>query len=439
VPHRTPLRRWLDGIHPQFAKGGPYEKYYALYEMVDTFLYTPSDVTRNAPHVRDAIDLKRVMSYVVLATIPCILFGLWNTGFQANAAMAELGLERAEGWRGAVLGLFGVDYDPGSLWDCFWHGFVYFLPIYVVVLAAGGFWEVVFAAVRNHEVNEGFLVTSMLFTLILPPDIPLWQAALGISFGVVIAKEVFGGTGKNFINPALAGRAFLFFAYPAQLSGNEVWTAVDGYSSATPLSLGAEGGLNYILDAGVSWGDSFFGSIQGSLGSTSAFACLLGAAFLIYTRIASYRIILGTFLGLVVTSLLLNVIGSDTNPMFALPPHWHFVLGGFAFGMVFMATDPVSAAHTDMGRWIFGFLIGFMTVIIRVVNPAYPEGIMLAILFANLIAPLIDYGVVQANIRRRLRRQQKAAGGKEATVHQEAGSPAAKGGPETTGGQEATG
>ena len=439
MPHRTPLRRWLDGIHPQFAKGGPYEKYYALYEMVDTFLYTPSDVTRNAPHVRDAIDLKRVMSYVVLATIPCILFGLWNTGFQANAAMAELGLERAEGWRGAVLGLFGVDYDPGSLWDCFWHGFVYFLPIYVVVLAAGGFWEVVFAAVRNHEVNEGFLVTSMLFTLILPPDIPLWQAALGISFGVVIAKEVFGGTGKNFINPALAGRAFLFFAYPAQLSGNEVWTAVDGYSSATPLSLGAEGGLNYILDAGVSWGDSFFGSIQGSLGSTSAFACLLGAAFLIYTRIASYRIILGTFLGLVVTSLLLNVIGSDTNPMFALPPHWHFVLGGFAFGMVFMATDPVSAAHTDMGRWIFGFLIGFMTVIIRVVNPAYPEGIMLAILFANLIAPLIDYGVVQANIRRRLRRQQKAAGGKEATVHQEAGSPAAKGGPETTGGQEATG
>ena len=405
------LRRGLDRLHPQFAKGGPYEKYYALYEMVDTFLYTPADVTRRAPHVRDAIDLKRVMSYVVLALVPCILLGLWNTGFQANAAMAELGLTSAEGWRGAVLGLLGVDYDASSVWDCFWHGFVYFLPIYIVVMAAGGFWEVVFAAVRNHEVNEGFLVTSMLFTLILPPDIPLWQAALGISFGVVLAKEVFGGTGKNFLNPALAGRAFLFFAYPAQLSGDEVWTAVDGFSGATPLSLGAEGGLALILDSSVGWSDAFFGAIQGSLGSTSTFACLLGAAFLVYTRIASWRIILGVFIGMVATSLLLNAIGSDTNPMFAMPWHWHLVLGGFAFGMVFMATDPVSAAHTDAGRWMFGILIGFMTVIIRVVNPAYPEGIMLAILFANLIAPLMDYGVVQANVRRRTRRMARFAAG----------------------------
>lgn len=397
------MRRWLDRIHPQFAKGGPYEKYYALYEMVDTFLYTPPDVTRTSPHVRDAIDLKRVMSYVVVALIPCILLGMWNTGYQANAAMAELGITSAEGWRGAVLGALGVDYDAGSLYDSLMHGLMYFLPIYIVTLMAGGFWEVLFAAVRNHEVNEGFLVTSMLYTLILPASIPLWQVALGISFGVVIAKEVFGGTGKNFLNPALAGRAFLFFAYPAQLSGDAVWTAVDGFSGATALSL-AQDGMAAIGEAGISWSSAFFGAIQGSLGSTSTLACLLGAAFLIYTRIASWRIMGGVFLGMVGTSLLLNAIGSDTNAMFAMPWHWHLVLGGFAFGMVFMATDPVSAAHTDLGRWIFGALIGFMTVIIRVINPAYPEGIMLAILFANLIAPLIDYGVVQANVRRRLKR-----------------------------------
>jgi len=398
------LRRWLDRQHPQFAKGGRYEKYYALYEMVDTFLYTPPDVTKTSPHLRDAIDLKRVMSYVVLATLPCILFGMWNTGYQANLAMASLGVDAAEGWRGSLLALVAVGYDPTSLYDNVMHGFMYFLPIYIVTLMAGGFWEVLFAAVRNHEVNEGFLVTSMLYALILPPTIPLWQAALGISFGVVIGKEVFGGTGKNFMNPALTGRAFLFFAYPAQLSGDAVWTAVDGFTGATALSLGQQGGIAAITSGGIEWMDAFVGSIQGSFGSTSTIACLLGAAFLIYTRIASWRIIAGVFLGMVATTLLLNAIGSDTNAMFAVPWHWHLVLGGFAFGMVFMATDPVSAAHTDAGRWIFGALIGVMTVIIRVVNPAYPEGIMLAILFANLIAPLIDYGVVQVNVRRRIKR-----------------------------------
>ncbi len=398
------MRRWLDRAHPLFAKGGQYEKYFALYEMVDTFLYTPSDVTRTSPHVRDAIDLKRVMSYVVLATLPCIFLGLWNTGYQANLAMTDMGIASAEGWRGSLLGLLGVDYDASSVYDSFLHGLMYFLPIYIVTLMAGGFWEVTFAAVRNHEVNEGFLVTSMLYALILPPTVPLWQAALGISFGVVIGKEVFGGTGKNFLNPALTGRAFLFFAYPAQLSGDSVWTAVDGFSGATALSLGAQGGLEAIRNGGIEWMDAFFGSIQGSIGSTSTLACLLGAAFLIYTRIASWRIIFGVFFGMVGTSLLLNLIGSDTNPMFAMPWYWHLVVGGFAFGMVFMATDPVSAAMTNTGRWIFGALIGFMTVIIRVVNPAYPEGIMLAILFANLVAPLIDYGVVQANVRRRMRR-----------------------------------
>jgi Na+-transporting NADH:ubiquinone oxidoreductase subunit B len=398
------LRRFLDRLHPYFAKGGPYEQFYALYEATDTFLYSPSDVTRTAPHVRDGIDLKRVMIYVWVAAVPAILIGLWNTGYQANMAMADLGVPSAPGWRGFVLDLIGVGYDPGSVWDGFWHGAAYFIPIFVVTFAVGISWEVLFAAVRNHEINEGFLVTSLLYSLILPATIPLWQVALGISFGVVIGKEVFGGTGKNFLNPALTARAFLFFAYPAQISGDMVWTAVDGFSGATALALGAVGGIAAIGDAGISWMQAFFGSIQGSIGTTSTLACLLGAVFLLYTRVASWRIMVGVFLGMFVTAYFFNFMGSDTNPMFEMPWHWHLVLGGFAFGTVFMATDPVTASMSDAGRWIFGALIGVMTVIIRVANPAFPEGIMLAILFANLFAPLIDWGVMQVNIRRRMRR-----------------------------------
>ena len=284
------------------------------------------------------------------------------------------------------------------------HGFLYFLPLYLVTLAAGGFWEVLFAAVRNHEVNEGFLVTSMLFTLTLPPNIPLWQVALGISFGVVIGKEVFGGTGKNFLNPALTGRAFLFFAFPAQMSGDAVWTAVDGFSGATPLALAAVGGMQAVADVGVTWTQSFLGQLQGSIGETSTLACLFGAVFLVYTRVASWRIIAGVFLGMLITTVMFNLIGSETNPMFAMPWYWHLVVGGFAFGMIFMATDPVTAAMTDAGRWVFGLLIGFMTIAIRVVNPAFPEGMMLAILFANIFAPVIDYCVERVAIRRRTRR-----------------------------------
>lgn len=397
------IRKFLDNMHPYFAKGGPYEKYYALYEMVDTFLYTPSDVTRTAPHVRDAIDLKRVMTYVVVATLPCIFMALWNTGYQANLAMANMGIESVPGWRGLILDTLGVGHDPESIYANCMHGLLYFLPLYIVTIVVGGLWEVLFAAIRNHEVNEGFLVTSMLFTLTLPPAIPLWMVALGISFGVVIGKEVFGGTGKNFLNPALTGRAFLFFAYPAEMSGDAVWTAVDGFSGATPLGLAALGGVDAITGSGVTLMQSFLGSIQGSIGSTSTLACLLGAVFLIYTRVASFRIIFGVFLGMFFMSSFFNLVGSDTNPMFGMPWYWHLSLGGFAFGMVYMATDPVSAAMTNMGRWIFGALIGVMTVLIRVVNPAFPEGIMLAILFANIFAPLIDYFVVQMDIARRKR------------------------------------
>ncbi len=399
------LRQKLDKLHPLFAKGGSLEKYYAVYEMVDTFLYSPADVTRTAPHVRDGVDLKRVMIYVWLAVMPCALVAMWNVGFQANTAMAALGVSSAGGWRGALLDALS-GYDPASWWDNFAHGFMYWAPVYIVTMAVGGFWEVLFAAVRNHEVNEGFFVTSILFSLTLPPAIPLWMVAVGITFGVVIGKEVFGGTGKNFLNPALTGRAFLFFAYPAAMSGDAVWTAVDGFSGATPLALAALGGMDAVVAAGHGWWDSFFGRMQGSMGETSAAACLLGALFLVWTRVASWRIIAGVFLGMVASVLLLNLIGSDTNPMFAMPWHWHLVLGGFAFGMVFMATDPVSAAMTNAGRWIFGALVGVMTVLIRVVNPAFPEGVMLAILFGNLTAPLIDHFVVRANVRRRMKRWQ---------------------------------
>ena len=268
----------------------------------------------------------------------------------------------------------------------------------------GGFWEVLFAMVRRHEVNEGFFVTSILFALICPPNMPLWQVALGISFGVVIGKEIFGGTGKNFINPALAGRAFLFFSYPASISGDAVWTAVDGFSGATPLSIAAAGGIDAIQAAGITWMDTFFGTIQGSVGETSTLAIFIGGAVLMLMGIASWRIVAGVMIGMVAISSLFNALGSATNPMFAMPWYWHLTVGGFAFGMVFMATDPVSASLTNKGKWFFGALIGAMVVMIRVVNPAFPEGMMLAILFANLFAPFIDHFVVQANIKRRMAR-----------------------------------
>ncbi|OOY51511.1 NADH:ubiquinone reductase (Na(+)-transporting) subunit B [Solemya velum gill symbiont] len=397
-------RRFLDRIEPDFLPGGRFEKMYALYEMVDTFLYTPPDVTRSSPHVRDVIDLKRVMSLVVVAVMPALLWGLYNTGFQANSAMAAMGIESAGGWRADVLEGLGIGYSADSIFASFVHGLTYWLPIYIVTLAVGGFWEVLFAVIRKHEVNEGFLVTSMLFSLTLPPSIPLWQVALGISFGVVIGKEVFGGTGKNFLNPALTGRAFLFFTYPAAMSGDAVWTAVDGFSGATPLSLSAAGGVENIIASNLTWWDAFFGNIQGSIGEVSTFAILLGGVFLLYTKIASWRVVGGVFVGMTATTLLLNLIGSDSNPMFALPFYWHMVLGGFAFGMIFMATDPVSAAMTNRGRWWYGGLIGFMAVLIRVINPAFPEGMMLAILFGNIFAPLIDHFIVQANVKRRQKR-----------------------------------
>ncbi|SDD39545.1 NADH:ubiquinone reductase (Na(+)-transporting) subunit B [Ruegeria marina] len=398
------LRNFFDRIEPNFTKGGKYEKLFPVYEMVESFLYTPKTVTTVAPHARSYVDMKRIMTYVVIATIPCILWGMWNTGYQANSAIAMLGAEAATGWRIAILQALGISLDAANPLANVAHGFLYFLPIYLTTLIVGGIWEVIFATVRGHEVNEGFLVTSMLYTLILPASAPLWQVALGISFGVVIGKEVFGGTGKNFLNPALVGRAFLYFAYPADMSGDSIWTPVDGFSGATALAVSAADGYQQLAANGITWMDAFYGTIQGSFGETSTLACLIGLAFLLLTKIANWRLIVGCMAGMIGFSLLLNLIGSDSNPMFAMPWYWHLVLGGYAFGMVFMVTEPVSASHTNIGRYIYGALIGVMVVLIRVVNPAFPEGMMLAILFGNVFAPLIDYFVVQANIKRRARR-----------------------------------
>ena len=399
------LRAFLDKIEHNFEKGGKYEKWYALYEAVDTVLYRPSSVTKTTAHVRDGIDLKRIMITVWLCTFPAMFFGMWNIGYQANVileANPDL-LAAQDGWRMALTAMF-AGFDPSSVWDNIIQGATWFLPIYLVTFVVGGFWEVLFASIRGHEINEGFFVTSVLFALILPPSIPLWQVAMGISFGIVIGKEVFGGTGKNFLNPALAGRAFLYFAYPAQLSGDAVWTAVDGFAGATALSLGAAGGMEQVVASGITWMDAFIGKVHGSVGETSTLAIFIGGAVLLIMRIASWRIVAGVMIGMVALSTLFNMLGSDTNPLFAMPWHWHLVIGGFAFGMIFMATDPVSASMTNTGKWIYGIVIGLMTVLIRVVNPAFPEGIMLAILFANLCAPLIDHFIVQANIKRRLAR-----------------------------------
>jgi len=405
------LRQQLDRVAPNFEKGGKLHRLHPLWEAMDTFFYSPPSVTTTGSHVRDAIDLKRMMMTVVIAVLPCVFMAMYNTGLQANLAIDPAKAATLEGWRHAVIQMLGVGYSPGSVLANLVHGALYFLPLYIVTMVVGLTWEVLFAIVRKMEVNEGFFVTGLLFPLILPPATPLWQAALGISFGVVIAKEVFGGTGMNFINPALAARAFLFFAYPAAISGDRVWTAVpqgaavDGFSGATVLSQ-----LRILTQpfesAGFSWWQSFIGLEPGSLGETSALACLIGAVIIGVTKVGSWRIMVGAVLGTIAMALVFNAIGSSTNPSYAVPFWWHMVLGGWAFGVAFMATDPVTAPFADKGKWIYGFMIGALIVLIRVVNPAYPESAMLVILFMNVMAPAIDHVFIAANIKRRRRRAQ---------------------------------
>jgi Na+-transporting NADH:ubiquinone oxidoreductase subunit B len=400
------LRKILDKTGTHFESGGKLEKMMPLFEAIDTLFYTPGKVTRGRVHVRDGLDLKRMMGIVFFALFPAMAVAMYNTGLQAHLAIAA-GIPPLASWQTGLYTALGFELDPNGCLGNFVHGLLYFIPVYVVTLAVGGFWEVLFAVVRGHEVNEGFFVTSALIPLIVPATLPLWQLALAVTFGVVIGKEVFGGVGMNILNPALLVRAFLFFAYPVEISGDNCWIAadmasgVDGFTGATWL---AQVAVDASAVANLDWWQAFIGLIPGSMGETSALACLLGGAAIVATRVASWRTIAGVTLGTLAVSLLFNVIGSETNPMFALPFHWHIVLGGWMLGAIFMATDPVSSAFTDMGKFIYGLGIGIMVVLVRVVNPAYPEGMMLAILFMNMFAPLIDYFAMQGNIKRRAAR-----------------------------------
>ncbi len=398
------VRTQLDRVEHLFEEGGRLEKLYPLYEMLDTIVYTPGSVTRTASHVRDGLDLKRMMFTVVIALQPIMFFAMYNVGLQASRAIAQgaVPLDNWQTW--AFTSLLGMSFDPGNILTNFIYGALYFVPIVIVVNAAGGLAEVIFAVARKHEVNEGFLVTGALIPLILPPTIPLWMVFLGTAFGVIFAKEIFGGTGMNFLNPALTARAFLFFAYPAAMSGDTPWIAanfqgVDNFSGATVL---ADAAANAGALQNHDWMDAFIGFIPGSMGETSALLCLVGAAILIFTKLGSWRTMVGVAIGTFVTVSLFNAMGSDTNPMFAMPFSWHIVAGGWMFGTVFMATDPVSSAYTEVGKWWYGIGIGIMVALVRVVNPGYPEGMMLAILFMNMFAPLIDHFVIRRNEKRRM-------------------------------------
>jgi len=401
------IRKKLDDVAPLFEHDGKFSKLHPLYEAQDTILFTPGLVTKGASHVRDALDQKRMMIMVVIALFPCVLMAMYNTGYGALSAIGS-GAATAlqDDWHTTAYEALNLGYDPTNLVACFIFGALFFVPVWITGLAVGGLWEALFAVVRKHPITEGFLVTSTLFPLILPATIPLWQVALGITFGVVIGKEIFGGVGMNVLNPALTARAFLFFAYPAQISGDAPWlpyTLTDGTTGATALSNAYAGGME-MLQENLTWNDAFLGFMTGSMGETSALACLIGAVVLIGCKIGSWRTMLGCVAGTFVMATILNVVGSDTNQMFAIPFHWHIVIGGWMFGMVFMATDPVSSPFTEKGKLIYGFFIGVIVIIVRCINPAYAEGMMLSILFMNMFAPLIDHFFIQANIKRRMQR-----------------------------------
>ncbi len=397
------FRKFLDTkVEPHFTKGGKYEKLAPLYDLFDTIAYSPNIVTKGSCHIRDSLDLKRTMIIVVLALFFPLAIGIYNIGYQAALA-ANIASLTLSGWPIAVLDVLGINIYASTPWGNVIYGLLVFMPVFIVTIAIGGFWELVFAIMRKHEISEGFLVTAFLIPLIMPPNVPLWQVALATSFGVVVGKEIFGGVGYNFLNPALTARAFLFFAYPAEMSGDAVWVAVDGFTQATPLAVAAVEGTAGLLASPYTWMSAFLGFIPGSIGEVSTLACLLGALILLVTRIASWQIMFSVLGGMVLTALFLNALAPYSDKlMFDVSPAWHIVLGGYAFGLVYMATDPVSSAMTTTGKYIYGALIGVLVVFIRVINPAYPEGMMLAILFMNVFAPIIDHYVVKANIKLRM-------------------------------------
>jgi Na+-transporting NADH:ubiquinone oxidoreductase subunit B len=381
------LRKYLDKIKPSFEEGGKFSKFHSVFDGFETFLYVPNTVTQRGSHIRDAMDMKRTMSVVVFALMPCLLFGMWNTGYQHFLSIGQ---------------------SP-TFCEILWFGFLKVLPIVAVSYIVGLGIEFAFAQSRKHEINEGFLVSGMLIPLIMPVDVPLWMVAVATAFAVIIGKEIFGGTGMNIWNPALLARAFVFFSYPSHISGDKIWVAglnkaqtiADGFSGATPLAKAAAANSDLVNELPSAF-DMFFGFIPGSIGETSKLAILIGAVILIFTGTGSWKVMLSGIVGVFATGYLMNAIGG--NPYMEMPPYYHFLMGGLLFGLVFMATDPVSSAQTETGKWIYGFLIGVLVVVIRLFNPAYPEGTMLVILLMNTFAPLIDYYVVGASVRRRMKR-----------------------------------
>ncbi len=389
------LRRFVDKIKPPFEKGGKLHIFLAGFEAIESFFFVPNQVTRGRVHIKDANDMKRSLILVMIAMVPALLFGIWNTGFHHFQAL-------------------GVE---AGFWQMIWFGFLKILPIIIVSYVVGLGIEIAFAQMRNEEVAEGYFVSGLLIPLVMPADVPLWMVAVATVFAVVIGKEVFGGTGMNILNPALVARAFLFFAYPSSMSGDKVWIAgltegtgvVDGYSGSTILGQAAQNTSSFVNGLGesyTSW-DMFLGTIPGSIGETSTLAILIGALILILTGVGSWKIIVSVFAGGTAMGLLLNAFA--VNEFMAMPFWEHLLLGGFAFGAVFMATDPVTATQTEKGKWIYGFLIGFLAILIRVLNPAYPEGVMMAILLMNVFAPLIDHYIVEGNIKKRLKRAKVTA------------------------------
>ena len=385
------LRKILDANAHRFENNGVLKKLYPLYEAADTILFSTDEVTKSGPHIRDSIDIKRVMILVVISLIPLYIFGAMNVGVQNGIAM---GVERTN-------------------WEQFWYGFDKIIPIIIIAFITGAFWEILFAVVRRHPISEGFLVTCALIPLVMPASIPLWQVSIATSFGIVIGKEIFGGVGMNIFNPALVARAFLFFTYPGRISGDKVWViGPDGYSGATALAVPAAevnqhavSLLNGVTQFDYSWWNMLVGWIPGSIGETSKLLIIMGAIFLAIIKIANWRVMAGSLIGLGVTAYLSNLMAPfSSNTMLSLPAHYHLVMGGFLFGMAFMATEPVTGCHTNQGRWVYGILFGILTVIVRAINPAYPEGTMLAILLLNAFAPLIDWFVIQSNIKRRVAR-----------------------------------
>ncbi len=398
-------QKGFDRLREKFAMHGEHSVGGALFTLFDRFVYSTTANTSAGPQVRDSNNVQRLMNYFVLATLPCWIIGMWNLGHQTNIAMAQLELSVASGWRGWLLDYLSIGFDPQDMLACFWHGLLYFLPVFIVALFVGAMWEAVFATLRRKPVDEGLLAIAWLYALILPATTPLYQVVLGMTFGLVVGKAIYGGTGRYLVNPVLLALAFHMFSYPGLIFGEGVWVPVPGYDQPTTLELAIkEGGVAALAAADYSWGQIFVGNQVGSMGAISGIGALIGALILIIMGVASWRIMLGGVLGLIAAVLIFNGLGPTGNPLYAIPWYWHLILGGFAFGLVFLATDPVPAATTNIGRWIFGITVGLLTVVVRVTNPAHYEGVVFAILLASIFAPLMDFVVIEWHIRRRRRR-----------------------------------